>query len=307
MKVAYISDKIYLDHDTGKGHPESKERLEAINNAVKGLEDKLVILSPSNISAQILELVHPYQYINHIKECCEKSLPIDDDTITSVESYEVALRAVGAGVAAVDSIKNNEVKRAFAALRPPGHHATSKKAMGFCLFNNVAVTARYAQEKGYKKVFIIDFDVHHGNGTQDIFYDDPSVFYFSTHEEMSFPGTGNPKDTGIDEGEGFTYNHRLKYASGDEEILKVYKEILPKLVDKFDPDIILVSAGYDIHQSDPLAGLNITTEGIRKLVHEILTLKNIPYIFILEGGYDIDALAESVMVTIEEMLHFGVK
>lgn len=302
MKVGYISDDIYLKHDTGEGHPESKERLIAINNEMKDLEYELVMLSPIKATTEILSLVHPTRYISHIKKCCEEDIAIDNDTITSIESYEVALKAVGAGVVAVDAIVNNKIDRAFAAVRPPGHHASKQKAMGFCLFNNIAVTARYSQTKGYEKVFIVDFDVHHGNGTQDIFYDDSSVFYFSTHEEMSFPGTGSMKDIGVDEGEGFNFNYRLKYDSGDEEILSVYKEILPQLVDKFDPDIILVSAGYDIHESDPLAGLNITTQGIRELVYEILSLKGIPYIFMLEGGYDVKALGDSVRVTVEEML-----
>jgi len=302
MKVGYISDDTYLMHDTGNGHPESKERLMAIENEMKDLKDSLVLIKPIKASAEILSLVHPDRYISHIKECCEDSLFIDDDTTTSIESYEVALTAVGAGVVAVDAIVNKEIDRAFASVRPPGHHASKQKAMGFCLFNNIAVTARYAQEQGYKKVFIIDFDVHHGNGTQDIFYDDNSVFYFSTHEEMSFPGTGSTKEIGVDEGEGFNFNHRLAYGSGDEDILRVYKEILPPLVQKFNPDIILVSAGYDIHESDPLAGLNVTTQGIRELVHEILALKDVPYIFMLEGGYDTQALGDSVRVTVEEML-----
>ena len=305
MKVGYISDDTYLMHDTGKEHPESKERLIAIENEMKDLKDSLVLIHPIKASIQIVSLVHPNQYINHIKECCENGLIIDDNTSTSKESYEVALKAVGAGIVAVDAIVNNEIDRAFATVRPPGHHASKQKAMGFCLFNNIAVTARYAQEKGYKKVFIIDFDVHHGNGTQDIFYDDPSVFYFSTHQEMSFPGTGSPKEVGIDEGEGFNFNHTLEYDSSDEYIIKVYKKELPPLVEKFNPDIILVSAGYDIHKRDRLGGLNITTQGIRELVSEILNLKDVPYIFMLEGGYNVKALGESVRVTIEEMLNQG--
>jgi len=301
MKVGYIGDEIYLKHNTGRIHPESKGRLIAIEDEIKDLKDSLILLTPIKSSTQIVSLVHPEKYINHIKDCCENNLTIDDDTITSIESYEVSLKAIGAGIVAVDAIVNKEIDRAFAAVRPPGHHACKQKAMGFCLFNNVAVTARYAQEKGYKKVFIIDFDVHHGNGTQDIFYDDSSVFYFSTHEEMSFPGTGNMEEKGVDKGKGFNCNYKLKHDSGDEEILRIYREELPPLVQKFNPDIILVSAGYDIHEDDPLAGLNITTQGIRKLVHEILALKDVPYIFMLEGGYHVDALAESVKVTVEEM------
>lgn len=302
MKVGYISDDIYLKHNTGEGHPESKERLIAINNEIKDLKDELVMLSPIKVTTEMLNLVHPLEYISHIQECSEKGIEIDSDTMTSKESYQVALEAAGAGIIAVDAILNNEINRAFAAVRPPGHHATKQKAMGFCLFNNIAVTAKYAQEKGYKKVFIIDFDVHHGNGTQDIFYDDSSVFYFSTYEEMGFPGTGSMKDIGVDDGEGFNINFRLKYQSGDEEILNIYRDILPQLVEMFNPDIILVSAGYDIHESDPLAGLNITTEGIRELVSTIVSLSSVPYIFMLEGGYDTNALAKSVRVTIEEML-----
>ena len=302
MRVGYISDDSYLQHDTGKMHPESSERLRIIEDEVEALKDDLILLKPEEVASDILYLVHPYQYVDNIKQCCANSIAIDNDTVTSQGSFEAALKAVGAGVVAIDAIKADKIDRAFAAVRPPGHHASKQKAMGFCLFNNIAVTARYAQEQGYKKVFIIDFDVHHGNGTQDIFYEDQSVFYFSTHEEMSFPGTGHPKDFGGGNGEGYTFNYRLKYDCNDEDILKVYQEILPPLVDKFNPDIILVSAGYDIHIDDPLAGLNITTEGIGKLVEVILALKDTPFIFMLEGGYDVDALAESVKVTLEKML-----
>jgi len=302
MKIGYISDDVYLKHDTGEGHPESKERLIAIENEMKDLKDSLVLLKPIKANTQVLSLVHPESYIKHIQNCSENSIVIDNETIASKKSYEVALRAVGAGVIAVDAIKKSAVNRVFASVRPPGHHASAQNAMGFCLFNNIAVTARYAQEQGYKKVFIVDFDVHHGNGTQDIFYDDSSVFYFSTHQEMNFPGTGDPKETGIDKGEGFTFNYELEYDSFDEDILKVYTEQLPALVEKFNPDIILVSAGYDIHKRDRLGGLNITTQGIKELVSEILKLKDVPYIFMLEGGYNVGALGESVRVTVEEML-----
>lgn len=151
MKVGYISDDIYLMHDTGEGHPESKERFIAIENEIKHLKDDLILLSPIKASTKIVSLVHPDRYINHIQECCEDVLTIDNDTTTSIESYEVALKAVGAGVVAVDAIANNEIDRAFATVRPPGHHASKQKVMGFCLFNNIAVTARYTQEKGYKK------------------------------------------------------------------------------------------------------------------------------------------------------------
>jgi len=167
--------------------------------------------------------------------------------------------------------------------------------MGFCLFNNIAITAKYAQSIGYNKVMIIDFDVHHGNGTQDTFYEDSSVFYFSSHQSFAYPGTGMESEKGAKDGKGYNANFLLMPDSGDDEILDIYKNELPPLVDSFNPDIVLVSAGYDLHESDPLAQLNVTTKGIVKLIRHILdSKKNIPYIFFLEGGYDVDALGISV-------------
>jgi acetoin utilization deacetylase AcuC-like enzyme len=174
--------------------------------------------------------------------------------------------------------------------------------MGFCLFNNIAVAARYAQSKGYKKVFIVDFDVHHGNGTQEIFYDDDTVFYFSSHQTLAYPGTGMEDETGRGQGKGFTRNVLLMPDSGDAEIEEIYRNDLPPLVKAFEPDIILVSAGYDIHESDPLAQLHVTTEGIRHIVRDILQTADVPFVFFLEGGYDVEALGENVKATIEEML-----
>jgi len=302
VRVGYISDDIYLSHNTGGFHPESKERLKAIDIEIESIKHKLVLLSPIKVTEEDLALVHPYEHIDYIKRSCKNNINIDVDTVASKDSYNAACAAVGAGIVAINAIKSDKIDRAFTAIRPPGHHATKNKSMGFCLFNNIAITAKYAQSQGYKKVLIIDFDVHHGNGTKDIFYDDPSVFYFSTHEVNGFPGTGNTLEIGIKEGKGSTSNHHLQPRSNDGDILKIYREELPPLVKKFNPDIILVSAGYDIHKDDPLAGLNITTGGIRKLVHEILILKNVPYVFMLEGGYNVDALAQSVKATIEEML-----
>jgi len=204
---------------------------------------------------------------------------------------------------ALDAVKAGEFERGFCAVRPPGHHARPQQAMGFCLFNNIAIAARYAQSIGYKKVMIIDFDVHHGNGTQDAFYDDNSVFYFSSHQAFAYPGTGMEKEKGVGKGEGFTANFLMMPDGGDDEVLDIYANDLPEYVERFDPDIILVSAGYDLHESDPLAQLNVTTEGIRKIVRLILESKrDIPYIFFLEGGYDVKALGENVKVTLEEML-----
>ena len=233
MKVAYITDDIYLEHDTGMAHPESKQRLIAINKAVEPLRHKLVEKSPVWVSNDLLQTVHSAEHIQNIIDASEYGTSIDSDTICSPDSYSAAVKAVGAGIVALDGIKNEEFQRAFCAVRPPGHHATPIQAMGFCLFNNIAISAKYAQSIGYEKVMIID---------------------------------------------------------------------LPPFVKHFDPDIILVSAGYDLHESDPLAQLNVTTEGIRQIVRTILDSADVPTVFFLEGGYDVDALGENVKVTLDEML-----
>lgn len=302
MKVAYITDEIYLKHDTGAMHPESPQRLKAINRSIEFLHESLLFKTPLRVSSRILELVHTPEHIENIENTSHYGGSIDSDTICSRDSYDAACMAAGAGVVALDGIKSGEFERAFCAVRPPGHHATPTQAMGFCLFNNISIAARYAQSIGYEKVMIIDFDVHHGNGTQDTFYEDSSVFYFSSHQAYAYPGTGAQTDRGSGEGEGYTANFLMMPGSSDTELLEIYENDLPPRIEEFDPDIILVSAGYDLHESDPLAQLRITTEGIRKMVRGILDSKDVPYVFFLEGGYDVNALGENVKVTLEEML-----
>lgn len=301
-KVAWITDDIYLQHDTGAGHPESAERLKSINLKITTLKDKLIEVSPRLATVEELELIHHPAMIEHVEKKAKVGMSIDADTILSKHSYMAARKAVGAGLVAVDGVKSKRFERAFCAVRPPGHHATPTKSMGFCLFNNIAITAKYAQKQGYSKVMIIDFDVHHGNGTQDAFYADNTVFYFSTHEAYSFPGTGKWADTGIDEGEGFTRNYPIMSEGKDEDILGFYHTELYEEYAKFKPDIVLVSAGYDLHEDDPLAGLEISTEGIRRIVRAILDLGDTPVIFMLEGGYDVTDLGWNVVATVEEML-----
>ena len=301
-KVAWITDDIYLQHDTGAGHPESVERLISINLKIKTLEDKLIEISPRLATKSEVNLVHTMELIDDIQERGRVGMAIDADTILSKQSYTAALKAVGAGLVAIDGIKEKKFERAFCAVRPPGHHATPTQSMGFCLFNNIAITAKYAQEQGYEKVMIIDFDVHHGNGTQDAFYADNSVFYFSTHEAYAYPGTGNWAHKGRDAGEGYTGNYPLMPESGDEEILLFYREELYQHYREFQPDIVLVSAGYDLHESDPLANLNVTTEGICQIVRSILDLGDKPVVFMLEGGYSVTDLGWNVVATVEEML-----
>ncbi len=302
MQVAFVTDTVFFKHDTGIGHPESAARLRAIVSAIAPIKESLVEVSPKAASLSEIARIHSNAQISEVEACSERAGAIDSDTICSHDSYLAARTAVGTGIAAIDGIKSGSFERAFCAVRPPGHHATPERSMGFCLFNNIAVSARYAQEQGFKKVMIIDFDVHHGNGTQDAFYADDTVFYFSSHQAFAYPGTGMENETGVGKGEGYTRNFLLMPDSGDTEVFDIYQNDLPPIVAAFNPDIILVSAGYDLHESDPLAQLNVTTEGIRGIVCAILDSADVPFVFFLEGGYDVEALGRNVRVTIEEMM-----
>jgi acetoin utilization deacetylase AcuC-like enzyme len=300
--VAFIYDPIFLEHDTGAYHPETAERLRSILHRIEPLKERLLRLEPIAASEAMLRSVHTAEHIERIESASRSGASLDADTPTSERSYEAALKAVGAGLVAVDAVAAGKVHAAFAAVRPPGHHATAERAMGFCLFNNIAITARYAQECGYERVMIVDFDVHHGNGTQELFYDDPTVFYFSTHQYPAYPGSGSREETGIGEGEGYTLNFPLLPGSGGSDIVPIYEEALPEAAARFLPDIILVSAGYDLHCADPLAGLCVTTEGIGDIVRCIMECSPAPKLFFLEGGYNLEVLGECVATTIAIML-----
>ena len=303
MKPIFIKDEIYLKHNTGVNHPESIKRLIAIYEKIAYLEDKLNLLHPIKATKEQILTVHTQEMYNNVEYASKIEANIDADTVCSRNSFNVAHYAAGAGIKAINEIKNGNAHLAFCAIRPPGHHATPSKSMGFCLFNNIAISTKYAQSIGYKKVFIIDFDVHHGNGTQDIFYSDSSVFYFSTHQAFTFPGTGNPDETGEADGKGYTYNAPLMPNSTDRELLEVYTEELPPLIKNFNPDIILISAGYDLHESDPLASLDITHKGIEKMINIILEQSpKTPKVFFLEGGYDTKALAKNIEITLNAMI-----
>jgi len=300
-KVGFIYDDIFLRHVTPDWHPERKERLVQIVSSLKksGLWENLIRIKPRRATYEEIALIHTDDYISRIKTSGVGYL--DPDTYMSEDSLEAALYAAGAVIEAVEQCKRGEIERAFCAVRPPGHHAEAERAMGFCIFNNIAVGARYAQKRGYKKVFVIDYDVHHGNGTQHIFEEDDTVFYFSTHEYPHYPGTGKDSEKGIGKGKGYTCNVPMSSGTGDKEYLSVYQNILPPLVQAFEPDLILVSAGYDIHRNDPLSGIRVSDEGIRSIVNSILSCSSNPFIFALEGGYNLSALGESVRITIEEM------
>lgn len=304
-RVGYLYDPDFLLHDTGPFHPESAERLRAIEKALAPLKPRLLALEPIAVAETLLTTVHTPEMVERVRQACESEAPIDADTVCVRASWQSALKAVGSGITAVDAVKKGQITRAFCAVRPPGHHATADTAMGFCLFNNVAVTARYAQSQGFEKVAIIDFDVHHGNGTQAIFYDDPSVLYLSTHQSPAYPGTGHTREKGVGKGLGYTFNFPLPPNSGNETLLSIYRDKLPKILHPFAPDLLLVSAGYDLHADDPLAQLRVTTEGVREMVKQILkTAGKTPVLFFLEGGYDTRALGACVAVTVEELLRF---
>jgi len=221
------------------------------------------------------------------------------------DSYDVALKAVGGVLDGIDRLLEGELDTVFCAVRPPGHHAEYAKAMGFCLFNNVAIGAHYLRKKGVERVFIIDFDAHHGNGTQRSFYQDDTVFYFSSHQYPFYPGTGSADERGAGKGEGYTLNVPMPAGAGDSDYEPVYSSLLPKVMEDFRPGFVLVSAGYDLHSDDPLTYLNVSTNGVRKIVRNILkTSKELgaPVLFALEGGYNLRALGECVVATVEEML-----
>ena len=303
--VGFIYDDIFLQHEMPFGHPESKDRLIAINEKLRQSPhwNTLHHLKPRKAAEQDILAVHTAAYVSEIMQFTGY---FDPDTYVSPHTVEAALSAAGAVTEAIDRCRTVKIERAFCAVRPPGHHAEPDRAMGFCIFNNVAVGARYAQKAGFPKIFIIDFDVHHGNGTQHIFEEDDTVYYFSTHQFPHYPGTGSDAERGKGKGRGFTYNIPMRHGSGDKDYFHAYQDILPGLVSNFDPDLVLVSAGYDLHAADPLAGLRVTNEGIRNIVRGILSSKpNIPYIFCLEGGYNLTSLAESVSITMQELLTCG--
>jgi acetoin utilization deacetylase AcuC-like enzyme len=302
-RVGYLSDPRYLEHLTGPTHPERPERLEAIMSRVdaSGLSSDLVALKASPAETVWIEKVHDPAYVRRVKASCERGDAILDsmDTGISKRSYDTALLATGAGIAAADALVEGGVAAAFAAVRPPGHHALRKTAMGFCLFNSAAIVARYLQGKhGLKKIFILDWDVHHGNGTQDAFYSDPTVFYASIHQYPYYPGTGAAGETGEEEGAGFTLNAPMPAGCGDGEYRRVFEEVFLPAFEGFRPDALIVSAGFDAHRRDPLAGMEVTEEGYaamtRCLLHAAESVCPGRFLSILEGGYDLDALAASV-------------
>jgi acetoin utilization deacetylase AcuC-like enzyme len=296
----------YLLHDTGGYHPESPARLKAITNRLEetGLMKRLTVVRPgpprSDLSDWIAR-VHSPGHLGRLERLRPETgiARIDADTLMSSESYRVAKLAVEGTLTAADGILSGRFANAFCAVRPPGHHAESNRAMGFCLLNNIAVAARYLQRQHkLSRIMIIDWDVHHGNGTQHIFEEDPTVFYFSIHQFPLYPGTGRADEHGLGAGEGYTLNCPLPPGQGDDEYHTVFEKSLRPAVEAFRPDFILVSAGFDAHRDDPLANMRVTEDGFGQMTRMVNDWARVycrgRVLSCLEGGYHLEALARSV-------------
>jgi acetoin utilization deacetylase AcuC-like enzyme len=309
MKVGLVYDALYLDHDTGN-HVENSGRLvEAMSYLEKtGIKEKLTCLPARPALLGELETIHAPEYVSYVKSKAEGGGGwLDPDTVMSPKSYKAALFAAGGLLVAVEAVMEGEVDNAFALVRPPGHHALGDRAMGFCVFNNVAVAARGTLDRfGLNRVLIVDFDVHHGNGTQDAFYTDPEVLYFSTHQYPFYPGTGWMDETGSGEGEGTTVNFPMSAGWGNDEYLRAFNEVLVPVARVFQPQFILVSAGFDAHWADQLAMMRVSIEGFAQMV---TILKELAaelcrgrLVFALEGGYNLQVVASSVKATLDVLL-----
>ncbi|MDB9940642.1 histone deacetylase family protein [Candidatus Pelagibacter sp.] len=309
MKTGLITSDTYLNHNTGDGHPEKIDRVTVVIDNFKKLDNKdLVWKKPSRFDRSLLEITHNSDYINFVeKSFPEKGLSfLDGDTIVSPGSKGATSDAVGSIITAIDGVQNKDFKNAFCAVRPPGHHAEKNKAMGFCIYNNVAVGANYLINKyKLKKVAIIDFDVHHGNGTQDIFYDNEKVLYISTHQYPYYPGSGTNDEKGKHNN---ILNIPLPAGTTSKEYLNAYEFVLKK-IKEFKPQFILLSAGFDAHKDDPLAQLQLESKDFYNITKRTLELSKQycdgKVVSILEGGYDLLALQESTEMHVKALLEFN--
>ena len=300
-KTALFTDDLFLEHNTGPDHPENYQRLIHIRERLEKQKyyGKLKMLDRRFATPDQIGLIHDAKYVKLVKEFCDKQGGfLDGDTICSKRSYEAASLAAGAGLEAADKIIAGDISRALLLLRPPGHHSLQSRAMGFCLFNNIAICARHLQSLGLSNIAILDWDVHHGNGTEAVFYDDPSVLFISIHQYPHYPGTGAAEDTGEGAGTGYTLNIPMAEGSGVLEYQAAFRNsVLPKLKE-FKPDALLVSAGFDAHKDDPLAGIMLTTASfewmtvqVREFADEYCQGRLVSF---LEGGYNLGALSDSV-------------
>ena len=309
MKTGLITSDTYQNHNTGEGHPEKIDRVTAVIDNFKKIDNKkLIWKKPTKFDQSFLINTHSSEYIDLVsKSFPENGLAfLDGDTVVSPGSKDATKDAVGSIITAIDGVQNKDFKNAFCAVRPPGHHAEKDKAMGFCIYNNVAVGANYLIEKyKYNKVAIIDFDVHHGNGTQDIFYNNEKVLYISTHQYPYYPGSGSEKEKGKFNN---IFNIPLEAGTTAEEYLNAYEYVLKKLK-KFKPEFLLFSAGFDAHIDDPLAQLRLNSDDFYHLTKRTLEISksfcNGNVVSILEGGYDLKALQDSTKRHVDALIEFN--
>ena len=308
MKTGLVTSNTFENHDTGPGHPEQIARISVINENFKKLNNPNILWKkPSIISDEIIKNTHDAKYVDLVK----KSFPskgfssLDGDTILSPGSKEATFDAAGSIIAAIDGIQNKEFKNAFASVRPPGHHCNQNKAAGFCILNNIAIGAKYLLNKyKYKKIAIIDFDVHHGNGTQDIFYENKNVLFISTHQYPYYPGSGSEQERGKFNN---IYNIPLPAGTNSEEYFNAFEHALKRLRE-FKPEFVLISAGFDAHKDDPLAQIKLETEDFYNITKRILETSkkycNGKVVSILEGGYDLQALKDSTKRHVDALIEF---
>jgi acetoin utilization deacetylase AcuC-like enzyme len=311
MKTAIIHHPIYQKHDTGFGHPETPLRYETVMNALKSNSDfynSLLEITPEQAAQGIVQAAHTKEHFRRVENAFANGFEaLDADTVISLNSFDAALYAAGGVCRGVDALMSGEAKNVFVAVRPPGHHATAETAMGFCLFNNVAVGARYAQNryKEIEKVAIIDWDVHHGNGTQGIFYDDASVFFFSMHQYPWYPGTGSRGETGFGRGKDFTMNIPVKAHTKSSEQKRMFEAAIEEIGTNFKPDLIIISAGFDAHLTDPLGQLRLEDEDYVSMTKTIKDWADETcqgrVVSALEGGYNLETLGETVKNHVAEL------
>ncbi len=309
-RTGIVRDERYIEHITDDYHPENPNRLRSIYGMLQqsDMEGLFTEIPPRFATMEELEMVHLPSYIDLIASTADQpARRLDPDTVTSPKSYEAACLAVGGVLEAIEAVLQGSLDNAFALIRPPGHHAERNRAMGFCIFNNIAVGAKYTiKTHGLERILIIDWDVHHGNGTQNTFYEDPKVLYFSTHRYGFFyPGTGAPTEVGTGKGEGFTVNVPMSPGCGDAEYGNIFLHILRPIALSYNPQLILVSAGFDTYSRDPLGGMMMTERGYARLTNIIMDIAQTTcagkIIFALEGGYDLDGLATSVKAVLREL------